>query len=251
MTSPRKRLRAPTPTFNIIVVGRRQSGKTSIIRTLLRNLHLAPGASHSESIDQIAIYESRGPRTRERTSVTVEAIEHGEHAQVTFIDTPGLDAIYGDALEGDRAVSEVIANIEARFQDTLQHVRLRALAYPSALTRSLQETRVIRTSSRSAEAHIHVCLYFLSPASFTLHDDLNLPPTPAASPKRKLSGMRSHSTPDLSLAVQPNGLPGSAGSEKVERIDGDVELLEMSQLDVRLIKRLSQRGAWSVSPKTD
>lgn len=126
------------PSLNIMVVGARNTGKTSWIRAFLGNADLAGTAGRGqrkEAEERIATFGvARGgrgtmvERTRSLESMTVEVMNRGEKMSLTVVDMAGWETSLGgsssvaEELEVERQLNGVIRNIEGRFDETLKAV---------------------------------------------------------------------------------------------------------------------------------
>ncbi|KAH8929595.1 hypothetical protein BT69DRAFT_1292469 [Atractiella rhizophila] len=195
LRSAKARNRAPRSTkapqtFNLVVVGDSGTGKSSYFRTLLATF--GNGAE-----DQFVV----GGKT------TVEVVsEEGERIKLSVVDTKGLGMSEGrDELETERRLGKVVRLCEEKFEEVL-----------------VEEGQVYRTTSKSHDAFIHLCLYFLNHSSIL--------PRPSTS---HTNGVSSLSSPSL---------PASAEADERGFGDQTKEQLTISPLDLRLIKRLSARA---------
>ncbi|GAA5874432.1 hypothetical protein JCM1840_000778 [Sporobolomyces johnsonii] len=186
------------PTYNILLAGARGTGKSGFVRALSESVQLAKGATIEKGKVQLA-----GGLEAETTSLDV--MEAGERVALTLLDSPGLAIPMGSGRGGssslsseigtERQVDEIIRLLEARFRATL-----------------LGEAQVVREPGGSGhDSHVHLCIYFVHPQSFTRK--------PAAATSRN--------------GDQNGGRDGSAGRGGAERM--------MSDLDLRCIARLSTR----------
>ncbi|KAF7346371.1 Septin family protein, P-loop GTPase [Mycena sanguinolenta] len=126
-----RRARTP-PTFNLMVVGGKGTGKTSLLR-LGRRFSAScadpPKATPIISTACVEICESRFDRVL-----------------LSVIDTPGLDFIEGRELRLERQVNGIIKYIDAQYADTMS-----------------EESKVVRKSK--GDQHIHLCIYMIDPSS--------------------------------------------------------------------------------------
>ncbi|KAM0748337.1 hypothetical protein T439DRAFT_328318 [Meredithblackwellia eburnea MCA 4105] len=244
------------PTFNIIVVGAKNTGKTSWIRTVLGNVNLVPSGvavvsgaasgddkteTNTSTVEKFGMVGDKIGRTVKSQSITVDVLSAasvtksqsrgarlgraragsvsassingvaaGDKFSLTCVDTVGLDVPLGpevrvgDELEVERQLGATLRMIEARFDETLR-----------------AENQVFRHSHRSHDAHFHLCVYFIHPASVCAR--------PVSTP-----AMRGKKTSNGST-----GSNGSASKSKVTNVDDGEP--RMSEIDIRCLKRLGKR----------
>jgi len=114
------------PAINVAVVGHTNAGKTSLIRTLLRD-------------DQFGNIDETAGTTR---SVEKSVIFAGDHAVINLFDTPGFE----DSSALLQALEELTGNVETRTPaDLLRSFISRAMDYPDFE----QEIKVLRQSLNS------------------------------------------------------------------------------------------------------
>ncbi|KAF4548510.1 Septin-like protein 2 [Elsinoe fawcettii] len=136
--SPRRvrRRKDPTP-FNILVVGAKSSGKSSLIDFLKSSLSLPPEKQHQSMITP-KMTTSDGAFT----SHYIEAEFDGERVGVTLWDSQGLEKNMVDL-----QVREMVTFIESKFEDTFT-----------------EESKVNRAPG-TKDSHIHCVFLVLDPAS--------------------------------------------------------------------------------------
>ncbi|CAE6458287.1 unnamed protein product [Rhizoctonia solani] len=128
-----RRPRMPIP-FNLMVVGPRGVGKSSLLRLLLQMSELpAP-------LDTLP-----NRPTRELSTLTVE-VPGSDRLVLTVIDTPGLDYSEGAELELEKAVTGLVKYVDSQYAETLG-----------------EESKVVRQSK--GDHHVHLCIYLIDPAS--------------------------------------------------------------------------------------
>ncbi|KAF2220350.1 hypothetical protein BDZ85DRAFT_204137 [Elsinoe ampelina] len=135
--SPRRMRRRKDPTpFNILVVGAKNSGKTSLIDFLKSSLSLPPEKQHQSMIS---------PRMTSHdgafTSHYIEAEFDGERVGVTLWDSQGVEKNMIDL-----QVREMVTFIESKFEDTFT-----------------EESKVNRAPG-AKDSHIHCVFLVLDPA---------------------------------------------------------------------------------------
>ncbi|KAK4690750.1 hypothetical protein P7C70_g9498, partial [Phenoliferia sp. Uapishka_3] len=92
------------PTFNIIVVGAKKTGKTALIKTILGNLKLSGTAEMKGRVERFGLVSGRGfgqepkvARTVKAQAVSVDVVQgRQEKFTLTCIDTVGLDIPMGE-----------------------------------------------------------------------------------------------------------------------------------------------------------
>ncbi|KAH7336946.1 Septin-domain-containing protein [Rhizoctonia solani] len=128
-----RRPRMPIP-FNIMVVGPRGVGKSSLLRLLLQMSELP-----------VPLDTLPNRPTRELSTHTVE-VPGSDRLVLTVIDTPGLDYSEGAELELEKAVTGLVKYIDSQYAETLG-----------------EESKVVRQSK--GDHHVHLCIYLIDPAS--------------------------------------------------------------------------------------
>ncbi|RDB17825.1 Septin-8-A [Hypsizygus marmoreus] len=205
-----RRARIP-PTFNVMVVGGKGTGKTSLLRLLLDTADISPTAT----VDQKAALDRflRG-RTKPTQSIQTACIEICESRfdRILFsvIDTPGLDFQEGRELKLERQVNGVIKYVDAQYADTMS-----------------EESKVVRKSK--GDQHIHLCIYLVDPSSIV-----------TVAERRALSSLpaKTRSETTVSYRTPPELVPDTSSADDS---DDDDEPLTMSPAEIRVIRRLSAR----------
>ncbi|KAJ7761512.1 septin family protein [Mycena maculata] len=207
-----RRARIP-PTFNLMVVGGKGTGKTSLLRLLLETADVSPTAT----VDQRAAVQRflRGsPKTTPMIQTACVEICESRFDRVLFsvIDTPGLDFLEGRQLKLERQVNGIIKYIDAQYADTMS-----------------EESKVVRKSK--GDQHIHLCIYMIDPSSIM---------TEAA--RRGLSSMptKTRSETTVSYRNPPDLVPDTSSEDDSD--DESEGSLTMSPAEVRVIRRLSARS---------
>ncbi|GAA5993924.1 hypothetical protein JCM11641_005396 [Rhodosporidiobolus odoratus] len=140
-----RRPRRAAPSYNILLVGAKRTGKTGFASALREVLPLAPGGRGEEVAD-----EAVGVR---RT--TFDVLDAGERISLSILDTPGLDIPLfptsplseAEHVLLDQRLGDLTRFVEARLEQTL-----------------LAENEVHRTPGGGVQdPHIHLCLYFVHP----------------------------------------------------------------------------------------
>ncbi|EGG12565.1 uncharacterized protein MELLADRAFT_86717 [Melampsora larici-populina 98AG31] len=124
------------PTFNLILVGSIETGKTSFLKTIL--------ATFGISLDSVTTTTTHGG-IQHHSIGTVPGL-NGDRIALTIIDTPSLDLLSNDELKVEHQVNEILRCLESKFEHTLNH-----------------EQQVKREPIRFTDSHVHCCLYFLNP----------------------------------------------------------------------------------------
>ncbi|KAF9889796.1 hypothetical protein FE257_006886 [Aspergillus nanangensis] len=141
VNNPRRlrRRKDPTP-YNILVVGARNSGKTSFLNFLRRSLAMPPHKHPSRSPDEFEYYDRHSPANEGYTSHYLETEIDGERVGLTLWDSQGLErSIVDIQLRG------VTGFLENKFEETLS-----------------EEMKVIR-SPGVRDTHIHCTFLILDP----------------------------------------------------------------------------------------
>ncbi|KAL8290588.1 hypothetical protein RQP46_002846 [Phenoliferia psychrophenolica] len=225
----RRSQRVP-PTFNLICVGAKKTGKTALVKTLLANLSLAGTVEDRARADRFGLVSARQEpkvaRTTRAQAVSIDVQGRGDKFNLTVIDTVGLDipmseARVGDELDVERQMSGILRTIEARFDETLK-----------------SENLVFRHSHRAHDSHIHLALYLIHPESIAPRP----PPRKIKTSLGSLNFRASQSTPSLANAgtrVGPGAdKPDSAPVSPTWEDEGEPT---MNEIDLRCIKKLSRR----------
>ncbi|KAF9533140.1 septin family protein [Crepidotus variabilis] len=208
-----RRQRTP-PTFNIMVVGGKGTGKTSLLRLLLETADTSPGAT----VDQRAAVERflKGPpkSTQEIQTACVEICESRfDRVLFSAIDTPGFDFQDGRQLKLERQVNSVIKYVDAQYADTMN-----------------EESKVVRQSK--GDQHIHLCIYMVDPASIMTSEA-----------RRITSGIptKTRSETTVSNRTPPDLVPDTSSGDDDTDDEESNEKLTMSPAEIRVIQRLSAK----------
>ncbi|KAL4805550.1 hypothetical protein BDV18DRAFT_141252 [Aspergillus unguis] len=140
VNNPRRlrRRKDPTP-YNILVIGARNSGKTSFLHFLRKSLALPPHKHPSRSPDEVE-YDRHSPANEGFTSHYLETEIDGERVGLTLWDSQGLEKNVVDIqLRG------VTGFLESKFEETLS-----------------EEMKVVR-SPGARDTHIHCTFLVLDP----------------------------------------------------------------------------------------
>ncbi|RMD44701.1 hypothetical protein DV735_g278, partial [Chaetothyriales sp. CBS 134920] len=142
-SSPRRvrRRKDPTP-FNVLVLGARHSGKTSLINFLKSSLALPPQKRPQRASDDTAAVRSHLARLNPNFSSSYQEIEvDHERIGLTLWDSQGLDKSVVDL-----QLREISNFVESKFEETFA-----------------EEVKVVR-SHGVQDTHIHCVLLILDPA---------------------------------------------------------------------------------------
>ncbi|RMZ80951.1 hypothetical protein DV738_g2369, partial [Chaetothyriales sp. CBS 135597] len=142
-SSPRRvrRRKDPTP-FNVLVLGARHSGKTSLINFLKTSLALPPQKRPQRTSDDTAATRSHLSRLNPNFSSSYQEIEvDHERIGLTLWDSQGLDKSVVDL-----QLREISNFVESKFEETFA-----------------EEVKVVR-SHGVQDTHIHCVLLILDPA---------------------------------------------------------------------------------------
>ncbi|KAJ7250823.1 Septin-domain-containing protein [Mycena haematopus] len=207
-----RRARIP-PTFNLMVVGGKGTGKTSLLRLLLETADVSPTAT----VDQRAAVQRflRGPpkATPIISTACVEICESRfDRVLFSLIDTPGLDFVEGRELKLERQVNGIIKYIDAQYADTMS-----------------EESKVVRKSK--GDQHIHLCIYMIDPSSIM-----------TAAARRGASSLPSKTRSETTVSNRnpPDLVPDTSSEDDSD--DESEGTLTMSPAEVRVIRRLSARS---------
>jgi len=205
-----RRARIP-PTFNLMVVGGKQTGKTSLLRLLLETADLSPTATTHQRSAVERFLKSSSRSTSKIQPACVEICESRfDRVLFSVIDTPGLDFQEGKELKLERQITDILKYIDTQYADTMN-----------------EESKVVRQSK--GDQHVHLCIYMIDPASImavpTRHDGLGLP-----------AQTRSETT--ISLRNPPELIPDTSSGDDSDDAE---ETLTMSPAEIRVIRRLAER----------
>ncbi|KAK7048403.1 Septin family protein [Favolaschia claudopus] len=207
-----RRAKVP-PTFNLMVVGGKGTGKTSLLRLLLDTADVSPTAS----VDQRAAVQRflRGPpkATPIIDTACVEICESRfDRVLFSVIDTPGLDFLEGRELKLERQVNSIIKYVDAQYADTMS-----------------EESKVVRKSK--GDQHIHLCIYMIDPSSVM-----------TTGARRALSSLPSKTRSETTVSYRnpPDLVPDISSEDDSD--DEDEGPLTMSPAEVRVLRRLAARS---------
>ncbi|KAI5989090.1 Septin-domain-containing protein [Pisolithus albus] len=190
------------PAFNLMVVGGRGTGKTSLLRLLLDTSEISSSASEEQRASLQHFLQGDLRQTQSINTACVEISESRyDKVLLTVIDTPGLDFSEGKELSVERQVTSIIKYIDQQYADTM-----------------IEESKVVRQSR--GDQHIHLCIFMIDPWPIMAVDAHRTKP-PSSFPKK------SHSETRLSSSTQPD-----------QSTSGE---LTMSPAELRVIRRLSER----------
>ncbi|KAF7314283.1 Septin family p-loop GTPase [Mycena kentingensis (nom. inval.)] len=141
-----RRARVP-PTFNLMVVGAKRTGKTSLLRLLVETADVSPTATNDQRTAMQRFLRGSPKTTGQIETACIEICESRfDRVLFSVIDTPGLDFTEGRELKLERQVNAVIKYIDAQYADTMS-----------------EESKVVRKSK--GDQHIHLCIYMIDPST--------------------------------------------------------------------------------------
>ncbi|KAN0087630.1 Septin domain containing protein [Tylopilus felleus] len=139
-----RRNRTP-PAFNLMVVGARGTGKTSLLRLLLETADLSPTATGEQRAALESFLKGGHKHTQTIDTACVEICESRyDRVLLTVIDTPGLDFTQGKELSIERQVTNIIKYIDEQYGATMN-----------------EESKVVRQSR--GDQHVHLCIFMIDP----------------------------------------------------------------------------------------
>ncbi|KAF8627466.1 hypothetical protein AX17_006278 [Amanita inopinata Kibby_2008] len=209
-----RRARIP-PTFNLMVVGGKQTGKTSLLRLLIETADVSPAATVDQRTAVERFFKNSVKSTNSIQTACVEIWESRfDRVLFSVIDTPGLDFQEGKELKLERQIAGIIRYIDTQFADTMN-----------------EESKVVRKSK--GDQHIHLCIYMIDPSSIM---------TVAA--RRALSTLptRTHSETTISLRGPPELVPDTSSGDESDDEAQDKDELTLSPVEIKVIRRLAERA---------
>jgi len=206
-----RRARIP-PTFNLMVVGGKGTGKTSLLRLLLETADISPTATVDQQTAMDRFLQGATKHTQSIQTACVEICESRfDRLLFSVIDTPGLDFAEGRQLRLERQVNGIIKYLDSLYADTMS-----------------EESKVIRKSK--GDQHVHLCIYMIDPSSIM---------TTAA--RRALSALPTKTRSEITISYRPPDLvPDTSSTEDSD--DESATLLTMSPAEIRVIRRLCARS---------
>ncbi|TFK40802.1 septin family protein [Crucibulum laeve] len=207
-----RRARIP-PTFNLMVVGGKGTGKTSLLRLLLETAEVSPTATVDQRAAVDRFLKGSTKMTPSIQTACVEICESRfDRVLFSVIDTPGLDFQEGRELKLERQVNGVIKYVDAQYADTMS-----------------EESKVIRQSK--GDQHIHLCIYMIDPTSVM-----------TAEARRALSSLptKTRSEATVSHRTPPDLVPDTSSGDETDDEDEEGPLT-MSPAEIQVIRRLSAR----------
>ncbi|KXN88072.1 Septin-9 [Leucoagaricus sp. SymC.cos] len=214
-----RRAKVP-PTFNIMVVGGKGTGKSSLLRLLLETSEVSPTATKEQrtAFEKFLNDATKSTQTIQGTSIEISESKF-DRVMLSVIDTPGLDFQEGRELKLERQVNAIIRHVDAQYADTMS-----------------EESKVVR--QRKGDQHVHLCIYMIDPASIISSETRrSLPSTPHPAPAK----MRSEAT--ISHSQPPDLVPDtSSGDESEDEEDEDEGPLTMAPAEIKVIRRIANRS---------
>ncbi|KAG9315716.1 Septin-domain-containing protein [Chiua virens] len=139
-----RRTRTP-PAFNLMVVGARGTGKTSLLRLLLDTADISPAATGDQRASLNRFLKGGLKHTQTIDSACIEICESRyDRVLLTAIDTPGLEFASGKELSIEHQVTNIIKYIEEQYGATMN-----------------EESKVVRQSR--GDQHVHLCIFMIDP----------------------------------------------------------------------------------------
>ncbi|KAH0832111.1 Septin-domain-containing protein [Lanmaoa asiatica] len=139
-----RRNRTP-PAFNLMVVGARGTGKTSLLRLLLDTADISPAATGDQRAALDGFLRGGLKHTQAINTACIEICESRyDRVLLTVIDTPGLEFTSGKELSVERQVTSIIKYIDEQYAATMN-----------------EESKVIRQSR--GDQHVHLCIFMIDP----------------------------------------------------------------------------------------
>ncbi|KAH7906014.1 Septin-domain-containing protein [Hygrophoropsis aurantiaca] len=201
--------RAP-PSFNVMVVGGRGTGKTSLLRLLLETADISPSATPDQ---RTAVQTFLGAGLRRTDGIKTACVEicesRYERVLLTVIDTPGLDFAEGRELRVERQVTAVIKYLDAQYADTMN-----------------EESKVVRQSK--GDQHVHLCIFLIDPSSIMTPASRRAQSFLPAKTRSETTINATNATTTTEPLPEDDDPPAGAG-------------LTMSPAEIRVIRRLSAR----------
>ncbi|KAI6030866.1 Septin-domain-containing protein [Pisolithus orientalis] len=198
------------PAFNLMVVGGRGTGKTSLLRLLLDTSDISSAASEEQRASLHRFLRGELKQTQSINTACIETSESRyERVLLTVIDTPGLDFSEGKELGVERQVTSIIKYIDQQYADTM-----------------IEESKVVRQSR--GDQHIHLCIFMIDPSSIMTSDAHRA--KSSSLPRKAYSETRLSSSTVRPLEPDDRLLDSSTPGE-----------LTMSPAELQVIRRLSER----------
>ncbi|KAF9013263.1 Septin-domain-containing protein [Cyathus striatus] len=206
-----RRTRVP-PTFNLMVVGSKGTGKTSLLRLLLETAEISPTASSEQRTNVDRFLKGSQKPTPSIQSASVEICESRfDRILLSAIDTPGFDFHHGRELKLDRQVNNITKYLESQYAQTMN-----------------EESKVIRQSK--GDQHVHLCIYLVDPASIM-----------TAEARQELMPLPSHTRSETTVSHPPELVPDTSSEEETDNDESPEGPLTMSPAEIKVIQRLSSR----------
>jgi septin family protein len=194
-----------------MVVGGKQTGKTSLLRLLLETADVSPVATADQRSALDRFLKNSVKTTSSIQSACVEICESRfDRILFSAIDTPGLDFQQGKELKLERQIAGIVRYIDTQYADTMS-----------------EESKVVRQSK--GDQHVHLCIYMIDPTSIL-----------TASARRALSALptKTRSVTTISPSNPPELIPDTSSGDDS---DSSEEELTVSPAEIRVIRRLAER----------
>ncbi|KIK99863.1 hypothetical protein PAXRUDRAFT_822315 [Paxillus rubicundulus Ve08.2h10] len=196
------------PAFNLMVVGARGTGKTSLLRLLLDTAEISPTATEDQRTAWDRFLKGGLKHTQSINTACVEIRESRyDRVLLTVIDTPGLDFSPGQELSVERQVTSVIRYLDEQYADTMN-----------------EESKVVRQSK--GDQHVHLCIFMIDPSSVM-----------SKNPRRGQSSLPEKTVSETTISLS-SPIVASPQADQPGEYLGD---LVMSPAELRVIRRLSTR----------
>ncbi|KAL9711200.1 hypothetical protein Ac2012v2_005740 [Leucoagaricus gongylophorus] len=203
------------PTFNIMVVGGKGTGKSSLLRLLLETADISPSATEEQRTALTKFLSDSSKPTHTIQSTSLEISENKfDRIMLSVIDTPGLDFQEGKELKLERQVSAILRHVDSQYADTMS-----------------EESKVVR--QQKGDQHIHLCIYMVDPASII-----------SARARRALdvtSPTRMRSETTISNIQPPELIPDTSSGDESDEGE-DEGPLTMAPAEIKVIRRISNKS---------
>ncbi|KAJ7069728.1 septin family protein [Mycena amicta] len=208
-SSQRRRV---APTFNLMVVGAKRTGKTSLLRLLVETADVSPTATPDQRAAMQRFLRGSPKSTQVIETACIEICESRfDRVLFSIIDTPGLDFVEGRELKLERQVNGIIKYIDAQYADTMS-----------------EESKVVRKSK--GDQHIHLCIYLIDPSTVM-----------TVNARRAQSSMPTKTRSETTVSMRNPPEPASDRFSDDESDDENEGPLTLPPSDIRVLRRLAAR----------